>query len=177
MGANPAAHSTSDRMPVEQVSWEDAQAFLAKVNERVPGGGFRLPAEAEWERAAQGVEPGPETAWFRDNTLVPARAAGPFLPVEAYAPKPVASKQPNALGLYDLSGNVWEWCSSLNRPYPYDPSDGRESPAGTHARVLRGGSYADSREMLNQALRHSERPGRRQRWNGLRVARSTPGSR
>ncbi len=177
MGANPSAHATSGRLPVEQVSWEDAQAFLSKLNERVPGGGFRLPAEAEWERAAQGMEPASETAWFRENALVAGRAAGPFLPVEAYAPHPVGSKQPNSLGLYDLLGNVWEWCSSLNRAYPYDASDGREAPGGADVRILRGGSYADSREMLNPALRHSERPGRRQRWNGLRVARSAPGSR
>jgi formylglycine-generating enzyme required for sulfatase activity len=73
-----------------------------------------------------------------------------------------------------MQGNVWEWCSSLWRPYVYRAADGRESPTQPGLRVLRGGGFADSAALLDPALRHAERPDRRFRWNGLRLARSAP---
>ena len=171
MGSNPSAHqgkdfANPDRMPVEQVSWEDAQSFVRKLNERVAGGGFRLPTEAEWEFAAraggsfsaQGLE---RVAWFN-------------APAQAYAPLPVGSKQPNKLGLFDMQGNVWEWCSSIYLPYPYDASDGRESPTALGLRVLRGGGFADTADLLDPGMRHGERPQQRLPWNGMRLARSVP---
>jgi formylglycine-generating enzyme required for sulfatase activity len=156
MGANPSANH-GDRMPVEQISWEDAQAFIRKLNERVPGGGFRLPTEAEWEFAARAGEPVSGDA-----------------PAPAAAPVAVGSKQPDKLGLFDMQGNVWEWCSSLYTPYPYVASDGRESRDGSGLRVLRGGGFADTADLLDPANRHGERAGRRLRWNGMRIARSVP---
>ncbi len=152
MGSNPSAIQGDD-LPVERVSWLDAQALVAKLNERVAGGGFRLPTEAEWEYACQGCAPG----WSRDNS--------------SFRPQPVGGKPANRWGIHDLLGNVWEWCSSLARAYPYDPADGRESPVAPGLRVLRGGSFADSAPYLDSLLRHSERPDRRLRWNGLRLAR------
>ena len=166
MSTNPSAQQ-GDRMPVEQISWEDAQAFIEKLNERVSGGRFRLPTETEWEfaaRAGNAVE-----ADALANVALFGRshsAAGPLA---------VGSKQPNKLGLFDMQGNVWEWCSSLYAPYPYDASDGRESPDGAGLRVLRGGGFADSADLLDPANRHGERPGRRLRWNGMRIARNIPG--
>jgi formylglycine-generating enzyme required for sulfatase activity len=154
MGDNPSAHQ-GDRLPVERVSWEDARAFVKKLNEKVPGGGFRLPTEAEWEFAA--------------------RTGGALPQPNQPAPRPVGSGQPDKLGLFDMLGNVWEWCSSLSRPYPFDPADGREAPAATGLRILRGGGFADMTDLLDPALRHAERPNRRLRWNGLRLARSVPG--
>ena len=71
-----------------------------------------------------------------------------------------------------MQGNVAEWCSSLYRPYLYDPTDGRESPTERGLRVVRGGSYADAADALEPSARHAERPHRRFRWNGLRLARS-----
>ena len=166
MGTNPSAN-LGDRMPVEQISWEDAQAFIRKLNERVPGGGFRLPAEAEWEFAARAGGPVPVAALsgfaLFSGTATPA------------APLAVGSRQPNKFGLFDMQGNVWEWCSSLYEPYPYDASDGRESPSGPGLRVLRGGGFADTADLLDPANRHGERPGRRLRWNGMRIARGVPG--
>jgi iron(II)-dependent oxidoreductase len=79
--------------------------------------------------------------------------------------------------LYDMLGNVCEWCSSLHRPYPFDAADGRESPDGSGLRILRGGGFADPLDLLNPALRHAERPNRRLRWNGLRLARDVPEAR
>jgi len=73
-----------------------------------------------------------------------------------------------------MYGNVWEWCSSLLKPYPFDAADGRESDSVQGLRVLRGGSFADTADLLNPAFRHGEQPARRYRWNGMRLARSVP---
>jgi tetratricopeptide (TPR) repeat protein len=139
MGANPSARQ-GGRMPVEQVSWEDCRQFIARLNARVRGGGFRLPTEAEWEYAA-GAE-----AVETDSAL--------------RAPRAVGSGQPNKFGFFDMRGNVWEWCSTLFRPYPYDAADGRESAEDAGLRVLRGAGYSDT-SWFDSTSRHSERPQRR----------------
>jgi len=141
MGSNPSAHK-GDQFPVEQVSFEDAQAFLAKLNTKVLGGGFRLPTEAEWEFAAADAQP----------------VAG------ATAPQPAGSGPPNKFGLHDLLGNVWEWCSDPYLAYPLHSGD-------APLRVLRGGGFADPPDLLATSFRHAERPSRRLRFNGLRLAR------
>jgi formylglycine-generating enzyme required for sulfatase activity len=186
MGTNPSVHqgkefADAEKMPVEHVSWQDCQALLRPLNERVPGAGFRLPTEAEWEYACRaGSRPPPEGsalgqfAWFRANSVRQPRGENPSQDPNAWSPRPVGTKKPNPWGLYDMQGNVAEWCSSLYRPYLYDAKDGRESPDGPGLRVVRGGSYADSAEELDPALRHGERPQRRFRWNGVRIARSVP---
>lgn len=161
MGSNPSEHQgakypESDRMPVEQVSWEDCQSLLRKLNEGVPGAGFRLPTEAEWEYAARaggGTEEGAQ--WSE--------------------PRPVGKGQPDTLGLFDMRGNVWEWSSSLYRPYPYVASDGREEADAPGLRVLRGGGYVEWAAWIDPGARHSERPNRRLGSNGMRLARSVPG--
>jgi formylglycine-generating enzyme required for sulfatase activity len=161
MGTNPSAHqgvqyAQADRMPVEQVSWEDCQLLIKKLNEAVPGAGFRLPTEAEWEYAARVGGAAGESA-------------------QDAAPRPVGQGQPNRLGLFDLSGNVWEWCASLYRPYPYVAEDGREDPSTPGLRVLRGGGYTEWAAWTDPGARHSERPSRRLQSNGMRLARSVPG--
>lgn len=190
MGDNPSIHQGEgfpdhERMPVENVSWNDCQEFLRRLNAEVPGGGFRLPSEAEWEYAAAASQRQPpktldadadlsRCAWYRANSMRKAKPEGRYFPIEAYAPRPVGTRQPNARGFYDLQGNVNEWCSSLFRPYLYDRNDGRESASAPGMRVVRGGGFADSASSLDPALRHAERPHRRLRWNGLRLARSVP---
>ncbi len=158
MGSNPSAHQggkfpDADRLPVEQVSWRDAQTFIDKLNRAVPGSGFRLPTEVEWEFAAR-------------------HAGGTPPEVPLSSPRAVGSSSPNQLGLYDMQGNVAEWCSSLAAPYPYDSGDGRERADAEGLRVLRGGAYNDTQDLLDPSLRHSERPDRRLKFNGFRLARS-----
>ena len=182
MGANPSAHRGSGQetnLPVERVSWHDARNFVHKLNEQVAGGGFRLPTEAEWEyaaRAGSGLFKEFELAryaWFRETAM--QRPEGEdFVKVEAFSTRPTGTKEPNAWGFHDMHGNVSEWTSSLLKPYFYDPADGRESPTAPGLRVLRGGGYADAATLLHPALRHGERPNRRYRWNGLRIALEPP---
>ena len=186
MGNNPAGHQgkqfpNSQRMPVEHVSWQDCQAFIRRLNERVPGGGFRLPTEAEWEYACRGpraAAPGAndiaELAWFGANSRRPGVPEKPDLDLKAYAPRTVGTRRAGNWDLYDMHGNVREWCSSLWRPYLYNPADGREALTHAGLRVLRGGAYCDAAASLDPALRHAERPNRRLRFNGLRLARNVP---
>jgi formylglycine-generating enzyme required for sulfatase activity len=160
MGSNPSAppaagQTQSDRMPVDQISWEDCQSLLKKLNDAVPGSGFRLPTEAEWEYAARAGGGTAEGAAQQE-------------------PGQTGNQEPNTLGLVGLMGGVWEWSSSLYRPYPYVASDGREEPDAPGLRVLRGGGYAEWKDWLDPAARHSERPNRRLRGNGMRLARSVP---
>jgi formylglycine-generating enzyme required for sulfatase activity len=159
MRANPSAHQgpsypQAARMPVEQVSWEDAQTFLRKLNDRVPGAAFRLPAEAEWEYAARA---GGESGEAFDLS----------------APRPVEQGTPNRLGFFDLAGNVREWCSSSLASYPSDAeiSEPTHTPA---LRVLRGAAFSEPPGWYHPAARHGERPTRRLACNGLRLARSIP---
>lgn len=179
MGSNPSARPGEDS-PVENVSFRDAQEFMAKLNARIPGGGFRLPTEAEWEYAARADGEGLSdsdlagAAWFREDSQVQAPGEDGFRRIEHFGAHPTGAKAPNAWGFYDLLGNVWEWTSSLFQPYPYDAADGRESPDDGGQRVLRGGGFADPAFLLDPALRHAERPERRYRWNGLRLARTVP---
>ncbi len=167
-------------LPVERVSWNDSQAYISKLNSSVGGAGFRLPTEAEWEYAARAdgellkdVEL-PRYAWFRETAAAENPPSDDFRRIEHFATQPVGRKEPNRWGFFDMQGNVWEWTSSLFQPYFYDPADGRESSSAAGERVLRGGAYSDPAFLLHPALRHSQRPTRRYRWNGLRLARTVP---
>ena len=183
-----AKRAGADRIPKTKISWDDCQKFAAALNAHNNEGGFRLPTEAEWEYAARAgstyTPTGSELAriaWFSETT-VPLPSKEPARQHNTHAldfnpygqPRPVATKQPNAWGLFDMLGNVWEWCSSLNRPYPYNASDGREAPDASGLRIVRGGGFADSADYLDPALRHSERHNQRLETTGMRLARSVP---
>ncbi len=156
-----------DDAPVVQVSWHDAQAFIDWLNQSKPagdGGVYRLPSEAEWEyvaRSAQGIRSWSDIAWYDGN------AGG--------HQHPVASKQPNNMGVYDMNGNVYEWVQDCwHDSYRGAPSDGSAwtSSCKSGGRGLRGGSWNYSAGNLRAAYRGSVSPGDRNNYVGFRLART-----
>ena len=136
MGSNPS-HFKDAKNPVENVSWNDCQEFIKKLN-ALTGKEFRLPTEAEWEYAARGGNKSKgykyagsniigDVAWYDDYSSSSTHAVG--------------IKSPNELGLYDMSGNVWEWCSDWWDNYPSSPQTNPTGPTSGSYRVYRGGSW------------------------------------
>jgi formylglycine-generating enzyme required for sulfatase activity len=159
-----------DDCPVESVSWHNVQEFLKKLNQMEDTDKYRLPTEAEWEYACRA---GSRTAYhFGDN----ADKLGGYAWYKANSANkthPVGQKEPNAFGLYDMHGNVWEWCEDWHGDYPTgdveDPKGPSKSKGGR--RVLRGGSWRSSARHIRSAYRHWDYPGDRNYHFGFRVAR------
>jgi formylglycine-generating enzyme required for sulfatase activity len=137
MGGNPSHFRGNKNLPIENVSWSDAKKFCEKLS-RMTGREYRLPSEAEWEYACRAGTTGDhagkldEVAWYRENS--------------GEKPHPVGEKRPNAYGLYDMHGNVWEWCEDVwHSDYKGAPSDGDAWLRGgdSSQRVQRGGCWAD----------------------------------
>ncbi len=168
MGNNPSSFSScGDTCPVENVSWYDAQEFIKKLNAKT-GKQYRLPSEAEWEYACRaggqqeycGNDNVDSVAWYRGNSG---------------KTHPVATKQANAWGLYDMSGNVWEWVEdSYHDSYSSAPVDGSAWQGDGAKRVLRGGSWDFNREAARVARRDRDGPAVRDTNVGFRLARMLP---
>lgn len=141
MGDNPADFKTGDaNMPVEHVSWDDAKRFINKLNTKEKTDKYRLPTEEEWEYAARA---GTTTKWYcGDNESCVSSIAV----TGTSSPKPVKSKKPNAWGLYDMSGNVWEWTDSCWR-------DDYNSEKKCDRKVIRGGSWTGDASATYSAFR------------------------
>ncbi len=150
MGEENPAHFRREDRPVEMVSWYDARAWCKKLTERERGEGrlpegyvYRLPTEGEWEYAARGGNFGQGYKYSGSNNIEDvAWYGGPMGGNSAYMSSPVGLKAPNKLGLYDMSGNVWEWCRDWQGDYPR--TDGLVNPTGPKEgshRLLRGGSW------------------------------------
>ena len=155
MGSNPSKFSNcGDTCPVEQVSWNDIQEFLQKLNQKT-GKQYRLPTEAEWEYACYG---GSKSEYCGGNNL---DVVGWYDKNSDEQPHPVGQKQANGYGLYDMSGNVWEWMQDC-----YNSS--------CVLRVLRGGSWFDFAAGLRSVGRDYFYSSSRDGSGGFRVARTLP---
>jgi formylglycine-generating enzyme required for sulfatase activity len=157
MGTNPASFKGDD-LPVESVSWNDALEFCRKLSS-LTGRKYRLPNEAEWEYAARAGSDRPAAG--------NVEALGWCGPNSANRTHPVGQKEANAFGLYDMYGNVWEWCESKYRPYPFQANDGREDLQLTDVRVLRGGSWESAIRACRASYRRRVVPDPRS--SGFRV--------
>ena len=138
MGSNPSKFKGDD-LPVETVNWGDCQDFISKLN-AMTGKRFRLPTEAEWEYAARGGKKSRGYQYSGSNTLGDVAWYGDNSGSKTHA---VGTKQPNELGIYDMTGNVWEWCQDWYDSYSSSPQTNPTRAVGGAGRVNRGGSLVD----------------------------------
>ena len=168
MGTNPRYFRGCDQCPVEQVSWEDVQKFIRKLNQQT-GKNFRLPTEAEWEYAARGGASGSATKYAGSSSI---DTVGWYDGNSGGKTHPVGRKQPNELGLYDMSGNVWEWCSDWYGDYSNGSKTNPRGPSSGPRRVLRGGSWNYFALFCRVSLRLNLTPSFRNYNIGFRLALS-----
>ena len=165
MGSNPSRFK-GPRRPVEQVSWYDCQDFIRKLND-LTGASFRLPTEAEWEFAARGGNSSrgykysgsdglDDVAWYGDIN-------------EKSKTHIVGTKSPNELGLYDMSGNVYEWCNDWYGNYSSSSQSNPQGPSSGTLRVYRGGSRGNNSGDCRVSYRYYRAPGHRSKNIGLRL--------
>ena len=170
MGENPSSFKGCAECPVERVSWDDVQAFLAKLNART-GKRYRLPTEAEWEYAARG---GRQSRGYRYAGGDAVGSVGWHGDNSGDRTHPVGRKRGNELGLHDMSGNVWEWVQDCwNESYRGAPGDGRAWERGDCSkRLVRGGSWNYIPLSLRSAFRIRYVAGNRNDYLGFRIART-----
>ena len=166
MGGNPSNHKGDMQRPVEMVSWNDCQTFISRLNE-LTGKRFRLPTEAEWEYAARGGNKSQGTryagssniddvAWYDANS--------------GNTTHPVATKAPNELGVYDMTGNVWEWCQDWYHSYTEEAQVDPTGPATGNNRMLRGGCWNGGTNYDRISFRDNFTPTGSNSSGGLRLA-------
>lgn len=175
MGNNPSHFKRDLLFPVESITWNDCQEFIKKLN-NMTGYQFRLPTEAEWEFAARG---GKETkgykfagsnrlksvAWYSDNS-----GEKTWFGYKNNKPNIVASKEPNELGLYDMSGNVYEWCQDWYGDYCDEEQNNPLGPRTGSLRVSRGGSWRSEESLCRVSSRNYDFPNQAFSHVGLRLA-------
>jgi formylglycine-generating enzyme required for sulfatase activity len=183
MGSNPSySKRCGDRCPVERVSWADSQRFIEKLN-RKGEGTYRLPTEAEWEYASRagtssafhwGNEVDCTKAMFDNNTRRGTNRCGPHVEARKLrpdSPAPVKSYDPNPWGLFDMHGNVWEWCQDWFGPYPNETVTDPKGPDSGSAKVRRGGSWFRFGTFCRSANRNRAHPESRYSTTGFRLVR------
>lgn len=168
MGSNPSSFTGNMNLPVESVNWEDCQLFITRLNQ-MTGRQFRLPTEAEWEFAARG---GNKTNHYRYSGGNNADEVAWYPGNSNDVTHPVAQKKPNELGIYDMSGNVWEFCQDWYSRYS---SNAQTNPTGgaegsTPYRIIRGGSWFFPVEACRVAYRNICNPSNRNYSEGFRLA-------
>lgn len=165
MGSNPS-HFKGARLPVENVTWDECQQFIEKLN-TLTGEHYRLPTEAEWEFAARGgnmskgykyagSNVASDVAWYSGNS--------------GKRPHNVGEKKPNELGLYDMSGNVYEWCQDWKAPYTRNPQVNPQGPEEGSVRSNRGGRWCGSARACRTSDRSVSNPDYRFYHLGMRLA-------
>lgn len=168
MQTNPSHFRSDAALPVEQVSWEDVQEFISRLNTLEGKRLYRLPTEAEWEYAARagsssaysfGDNAGmlPTYAWHVSNAVGTTHAVG--------------TREPNAWGLYDMYGNVWEWVHDWYGAYPTDVVTDPPGPEGGEHRVVRGGGWGDDAKLCRSTTRYVNTPSIRYTDLGFRLVR------
>ena len=166
MGSNPSISTGNMPCPVEYVSWDECQTFISRLNE-LTGETFRLPTEAQWEYAARGGNKSKgytysgsnaidDVAWYDDNS--------------GEMTHPVKTKVPNELGIYDMSGNVNEWCSDWFGSYSSAAQTDPTGPSTGSSRVIRGGGWSEDASCCRVADRDGVLPTSSSRILGLRLA-------
>jgi formylglycine-generating enzyme required for sulfatase activity len=164
MGNNPS-NLKGDNLPVENVSWNDVQEFISKLNQKT-GKQYRLPTEAEWEYAARGGTQSrgykysgsdilSEVAWYKDNS--------------GKQTHPVGQKKANELGIYDMNGNVWVWCSDWYGNYNSSSQTNPKGPSSGSSRANRGGSWRSGANRTGVVFRGSDVPNCRDIGLGVRL--------
>lgn len=172
MGSNPSEFKGRSN-PVEQVSWDNVQAFIRKLNAKEGKAVYRLPTEAEWEYACRAGSTGKYS--FGDDAEALGRYAW-FDGNSGEKTHPVGQLKPNAWGLYDMHGNVWEWVQDWygEKYYGSSPSTDPSGPSGGSYRVYRGGSWYRDADRARAAYRNNDAPDHRRDYLGFRLARSAP---
>jgi formylglycine-generating enzyme required for sulfatase activity len=166
----------NDNQPVVRISWSDAKDFITRLNDKNDGYRYRLPSEAEWEYAARA---GTQTRFYWGDDLNFASLCR-YANVKDYSDckdnyyrtAPVGRYLPNAFGLYDMTGNAWEWCEDIWQDnYENLPTDGSANLAigNSSMRVQRGGSWADAPKYTRTAARGGDNPTDRNDEDGFRL--------
>jgi formylglycine-generating enzyme required for sulfatase activity len=168
MGSNPSYHKGNDR-PVEQVSWNDVQAFITKLNRKDPGMGYRLPSEAEWEYACRA---GSKSRWCFGEVEGQLVNHAWYDANSTSTTHPVGQLKPNAWGLFDMHGNVWEWCQDWYAGYGSGAlRDPRDPDTGSYW-VFRGGGWSNGARYLRSAGRNRNDPALSYDDLGFRLSRT-----
>ena len=171
---NPSHFQEDGNNPVENVAWHDAQRFIAELNRRLPGLYARLPTEAEWEYACRA---GTTTPFSFGKQITPEQVNyhgdypcfGGEKGLYRQRTAPVGTLPPNPWGLYEMHGNVWEWCADWYAEYPPEPQVDPRGPAFGRMRVLRGGTWSDPARYARSATRSRIEPAYRPRSTGFRI--------
>ena len=173
MGNNPSHFSScGDVCPAESVSWNDVQKFIYKLRSRT-GKSFRLPTEAEWEYAARSGGKKEKYAGTSSDSDLGSYAW--YVSNSGSKTHPGGQKKPNSLGLYDMTGNAWEWVSDwyVEKYYKSSPRKNPQGPSTGSERVLRGGDWLFNPTNIRASIRFSGSPSDRINADGFRVASSS----